>query len=168
MVDLDKLAVELSKKQERILLLMFRHGELRSREVGELTNYSRGSKNHQLGVLEDRELIEVVRWDEDAGRDGERIFALTDVGRELVEAHLTERGERPDEYLLRVERLEDEVDELRTKNERLEDEIERTVDQQADEIERLNQRVDKAREYLAGEYWSAICDEIEERTDSET
>lgn len=157
MVDTDELAVELSRKQERILLLMFRHGELKSREVGELTNFSRGSKNHQLGVLLDRELIEVVGWDEDAGRDGERIFGLTDVGEELVEAHLTERGERPDEYVLRVERLEDEVDELRTENERLEDEIERLRGELHDETGDI-------REKLEGEYWRAILDEIEART----
>ncbi|ELY41163.1 hypothetical protein [Halalkalicoccus jeotgali] len=124
MVDLDELAVELSRKQERILLLMFRHGELKSREVGELTQFSRGSKNHQLGVLLDRELIEIIGWDEDAGRDGERILGLTDTGRDLVEQHLTEKGERPDEYRLRVERLEDDVDELETENEQLKDELE--------------------------------------------
>lgn len=157
MVDVDEMAAELSRKQERILLLMFRHGELRSREVGELTNYSRGSKNHQLGVLEDRGLIEVVRWDEDAGRDGERIFGLTDAGQELVETHLTERGERPDEYVLRVERLEDEVDELRTKNERLEDEVETLRE---DREQALEEFIENLEEKLNGEYRALLKEDI--------
>lgn len=78
--------------------------------------------------LEEWDLIEEVGRVNESGGIPERVFGLTDAGREFVEEYLTEERERPDSYEMRIERLEDEVDDLQTTNERLEVK----VDQQND------------------------------------
>ena len=88
------------------------------------------------------------------------MFGLTDEGREFTDEYLTEHGERPDSYEMRVQRLEDEVDDLKTANERLEDEIEQLRGEKADR--------EKMSEQLQGKYWDSIIDEIEKRTGDET
>lgn len=122
-IDADEILEKLGRKRERILLAIYRHGELRSREIREQTDLPRGSKNHHYDTLQGWELIEIVDYDEKSGGYPERVFDLTDKGRKFVEDYLTEGRERPDSYEMRIERLEDDVDDLQTQNDRLEDEV---------------------------------------------
>lgn len=163
--DRDEMYAKLKRNRERILLVLYRFGDLRSREIRDRTDLSKGSKNHHYEVLQDWGLIEVVGKNGDSGGWAERIFGLTAEGETFVEDYLADTDdEQPDSYVLRVERLEDEVDELRTENERLEE----TIEQQHREIETLEEELrdetEEIREKLEGEYWRAIVDEIEART----
>ena len=151
--DRDEMCAKLKRNRERILLAMFRHGDLKSREIREQTGLSRGSKNHHFNVLQEWGLIEEVDRDESSGGPyPERVFGLTDEGREFTDEYLTEQGERPDSYELRVQRLEDEVDDLKTANERLQDEVERLQEEKADR--------EKISEQLQGKYWESLKNEI--------
>lgn len=165
--DRDEMYAKLKRNRERILLSMFRHGDLKSREIREQTGLSRGSKNHHFNVLQEWGLIEEVGRDNTTGGHPERVFGLTDEGREFTDEYLTDERERPDSYELRVQRLEDEIDDLKTANERLEDEVEALREEKADRDE-TEERLDKIREDLQGTYWSAIVDEIEHQIREET
>lgn len=159
----DEILEKLKRHRRNILLLLFRHGEIRTREIREEAGVPEGSKDHHLGVLQEWGLIEEVGRTTTSGGIPERVWGLTEDGSAFVDDHLTEEEERPSSYELRVERTEDKVEKL-----------ERTVEQQANEIEQLRgekadqeeteARLDKIREDLQGTYWSAIIDEIEKRT----
>ena len=118
--------------------MLYRHGELQTREIHEQVGFPSGSKEHHLGILERGGLIEEVGRVNESGGIPERVFDLTDGGREFVEDYLTEERERPDNYEMRIERLEDEVDDLQTTNERLEVK----VDQQQEHLKDLENRFD--------------------------
>lgn len=134
----DEILSKLKRHRENILLVLYRHGELRTREIREEVGFPSGSKEHHLGILEEWGLIEEVGRVNESGGIPERVFGLTNTGREFVDDYLTEERERPGSYEMRIERLEDEVDDLQTTNERLE----AKVDQQQEHLEDLEDRFD--------------------------
>lgn len=101
-------------------------------------------------------LIEEVSRTNESGGIPERVFGLTDEGREFIEEHLTDEEERPDSYELRVERIEDDVTQLQT-----------TVREQAKEIKELREqkaaesRVDDLVDELNGEYIEKVAERFD-------
>lgn len=165
--DYDEIDENLGRNRERILLAMFRHGDLKSREIRNQTGLSRGAKDYHINVLEEWGLAEEVDRVEDAGGPfPERVFGLTDEGREFTDDYLTEEGARPNSYEMRVQRLEDEVDDLKTANERLEDEIEQLRE---DREQALDDLISNLEDKLNGEYRALLKEDIlDELEDDET
>lgn len=154
--DRDEMYSKLKRNRERILILLYRHGDLRSRDLRNQVGLSRGSKNHHVSVLEEWGLITITgKNDETSGAHPERVFGLTDDGEVFVEEYLTKADdERPDSYEMRLERAEDEITDL-----------ESTVEQQRREIEELREsKLDESRfEELKDRLSSQYLDRVVER-----
>lgn len=179
----------LGDKRKHILLLLYREGELRTRELRDkmLENYGvelpRGSKEYhfaKLGAGND----DVAGWGliEEVDRVGtipERIWQLTDLGEEFVEEWLLDDSEghatRPSDYETRLDRLESQIKSLQKKDDRQQreldnlwaelDDVERTVDQQAKEIEALREELEDVRDESSRAH--SRIDEITERLNGE-
>lgn len=125
---------KLGRKRERILLLLYREGEVKTSDIRDECEIPRGSKEYHFGILEeDHELIERVGTVPGGGGIPERVWSLTDAGAEFVEEWLAEDSDRPEDHELRLERLENKVD-------RQDREIDGVRDDVADEIrEKVNE-----------------------------
>ncbi|KYH24652.1 hypothetical protein HAPAU_36350 [Halalkalicoccus paucihalophilus] len=98
--------------------------------------------------LEEWGLIEEVGRVNESGGIPERVFGLTDAGREFVEKYLTEERERPNSYEMRIERLKDEVDDLQTTNERPKVKVDQQYEQLKDLENRFDTLLDRLEEQL--------------------
>lgn len=158
-IDDEKILDDLKQWRKRIILALYRHGELGAGEVRSITGTPRGSKEHHYETLQQWGLMEQVGTQQQRGGEPERVFALTDRGTQFVEEHLVDADEAPDMYAVKIERTEDKVDELRGTVA----DLERTVEQQADEIERLDERISTFCQHMNETYWEKVIDEIDER-----
>lgn len=72
---------KLKCNRNRILILLYRHRDLRSRDIREQTRPIEGEAKTTISACsKTREVIEVVGRNDDSGGDAERVFGLTDDG----------------------------------------------------------------------------------------
>lgn len=162
----EKILDELKQWRKRIILALYRHGELGAGEVRSITGTPRGSKEHHYETLQDWGLMEQVGTQQKRGGEPERLFALTDRGTQFVEEYLVDADEAPDMYAVKIDRTEDKVDELRGTVA----DLERTVEQQANEIETLRQERDDALDELREDREQALdefIDKLENKLNGE-
>lgn len=170
-IDDEKILENLKQWRKRIILALYRHGELGAGELRSITGTPRGSKEHHYETLQEWGLMERVGEQQERGGNPERVFALTDDGTAFVEEHLVDTDEAPDMYAVKIDRTEEKVNELRGTVA----ELERTVEQQADKIEQLREERDDAldelrenlEDALNGEYREMLKEDIADELDRE-
>lgn len=158
--DDEQILNELKERRKNIILALYRHGRLGAGKLRSITGTPRGSKEHHYETLQRWGLMERIGEQQERGGNPERVFALTDDGTAFVEKYLVDTDEAPDAYAVKIKRTEDKVDELRGTIE----DLERTVEQQADEIEQLRKDredafdtcLDRLENKLNGEYKTMI------------
>lgn len=152
--------------------MLYRHGEVRAGDLNSQIGIPEGSRDYHYRIVQARGLVDEIRRERaPTGGKPERVFALTDGGREFTETWLVDTDEeRPDGYAMRLEQAEEDIQDLRETNSRLE----HTIENQAEEIERLrNDKLDEERfeefaEFVDTQMWQNILAEIEARTPDKT